>query len=217
MIALLSPLACQAAEQEGRYRYRATVDFDAFKGYQGIRTDPATVSGVGYVHASQVDVGAVGGDFVAIGTAKGVGVESCADDYDAKWSIYTDGELGGVYFCNDEKVDAYAAGANPSFSIEYGFCPSTLSNKWLLSMGGTLWSCYGSSSTTASRVSAMLETTGSSTVDRNIDVKFTGLNWSLSGSSSWTSFGTGTVVHSPSYSNSSVSSTAFNVYLAPLD
>lgn len=214
-LAIASPAI--AAEQEARRVDHTTQNIDAFKGFQGIRTDPATVSGVGYVHPTQVDVGAYGGDFVAIGTANGLGVDNCANDYDAKWTVYTDGVIGGVYRCDDEKLDAYTTGSNPSFTIQRAWCPSQSATRWLLFFGGTLWRCMSHSATGAIGAAAGLETTGSSTTDRNIDVKYTGLNTSNINSSTWNAFGAGTSIHSPNYSYQYVSTTAFNVYLAPLN
>jgi hypothetical protein len=96
-------------------------NIDGIKGNQVIKTDPATVDDVGYAHPVQLDVGAPGGDFVAIGTFNGMGTsghaQDCADSYDSKWSVYTDGTIGGAYFCVTESVNAYAAGATPSFRI----------------------------------------------------------------------------------------------------
>jgi len=55
------------AEFSVGYRYGGA--YSGLKGTQGIRTDPATVVGVGYVQITQLDTGATGGDFVAIGTS----------------------------------------------------------------------------------------------------------------------------------------------------
>ncbi|MGB8361544.1 MAG: hypothetical protein WCE80_09105 [Acidimicrobiia bacterium] len=128
-----------------------------------------------------------------------------------------DGVIGGVYFCQDLQLDAYGANTNPTFEISYGWCPSQSANRWLLSFGGTLWTCKNLSSSAAVRAIGMIETTGTSTVDRNIDVKYTNLKYRYSGASTWNNFGTATSVVAPSYTYAYVSSTAFNVYLAPLD
>lgn len=65
---------------------------------------------------------------------------------------------------------------------------------------------------------AALETT-SGTTDRNIDVKYSSLQLSLTGSSTWADFGnSGGAAHAdPNYTYAYVSNTAFNVYLAPLN
>ncbi|MFA6575294.1 MAG: hypothetical protein WCS84_07715 [Nocardioides sp.] len=129
----------------------------------------------------QVDVGAVGGNFVAIGTAKGAGApgpnSSCVDRYSGTWNVYTDGMAFGTYFCHDEVFNAYTAGDDVPFTINYGDCPGDLGARWRLYMGGNFHQCVNQGSSTGSRVSVMLETTGTSLVDRNIDVKYTGLEY----------------------------------------
>jgi hypothetical protein len=225
ILILVTMLVPTPAMGEFAYRERrmASSSLDGFQGWHNIRTDPATVNGIGYVHIMQMDTGALGGDFIAIGTAKGVGVGNCADDYDAKWTIYTDGISGGVYFCNDESVDKYAAGAIPFFQINWSWCPSASANRWTMYMGtpspGTLWACYSNTSSTSRAAIAGLETTGGSTTDRNIDVKYTNLKTNSVGSSTWNNFNASTAIigTDPNYSNTYVSATAFNVYLAPLD
>lgn len=206
------------AEQAYAGRSFSTADMDGFKGRQGIRTDPATVTGIGYIHPTQMDVGSAGNAFVAIGTAKGVGVDNCANDYDALWTVYVDGIIGGVYFCEDVNVDAYGAGTNPAFNIEYGFCPSVSANRWLLSFGGVLWRCKDSGAVGAVSGKAGLETTGGSNVDRNIDVKYTNLQRNMQGSTSWLNLGPfNESFAAPNYTYQFVSNTAFNVFLAPLN
>ena len=211
MVAVAVPVG--ATEQEARVVQHATSDIDAFKGNQGIRTDPATVTDVGYVHTSQVDTGAAGGDFVAIGTANGNGVTDtgCADDYDAYWTVFTDGKIGGAYFCVDEQLDAYTTGANPSFKIEYAFCIPDNNYRWMLWFGGGLKDCRYQLSSTGIAVAAGLETTGTSFTDRNIDVKFTGLYSSRVNNANWEAFGQGTSIHAPNYSYQYVNTTAFDV------
>lgn len=204
-------------EQCGTAAVSSTQNLDAIEGIQRIRTDPATVVGVGYVHPTQADVGAAGGDFVAIGTANGAGVDNCANDYDPEWTIYTDGEIGGVYFCNDHSLDVYAAGSDVSFMIRYTWCASQSSNRWVMTMGGTVWACYSATSS-ASRVSAFIETTGSTT-DRNIDVMYTSLEKSRTGTFAWEAFGDQSANRTvfPLYSYRYVSTGAFDAYLAPMN
>jgi hypothetical protein len=214
-VGVVSPAA---AEQVFRRVDEGSAILDGFRGSQAIRTDPATVAGIGYIHPIQMDTGAPGGDFLAIGTANGWGVDNCADDYDAKWTIYTDGRSGGVYFCNDESLDAYSAGANPSFRISWGWCNSEHANRWQMVMGGLIWACYANTASAGITVGAGLETTGGSLTDRNIDVKYTDMQFSLTGSQTWINFGpSSTYFTAPSYTNQYVSATAFNVFLAPLD
>ncbi len=199
---------------------KAAGDYDGLSTYQEIRTDPATVSGIGYVHPVQVDVGAAGGDFVAIGTAKGVGVANCANDYDAKWTVYMDWVLGGVYNCYDIALDVYGVGGKPHLKIQYQTCTSTGASRWVLTWASVQRACLVSGATNASRVIVALETTGGSTVDRNIDVKYTAIQYKKRSGGSWYAFGTCTLSPSfaePNYSISAPSSTACNTYLAPLD
>lgn len=220
LVLLIGGLAksAQGGETAARAIVHGSADFDGFKGNHSIRTDPPTVTGVGYIHTMQVDTGSAGGDFVAIGTAKGVGVGNCSDDYDADWSLYTDGVTNGVYFCNDESLDAYQKFDNPAFSITWEWCPSASANRWLMTMSGVVWACYQSSASSGAGVAAGLETTGSSNVDRNIDVKYTNLKTNVTGTSTWGNFGSGSIIITdPSYSNSYVTTNAFNVYLAPLN
>lgn len=216
-VLLSAPAPATAGEHAGAWKQRAANDFNGFKGRQALRTNPATVVGVGYVHASQVDVGAGGGDFVAIGTAKGRGVANCADQYSGSWTIYTDGILGGVYFCNDEKKNAYKAKTNPTFSIQYDYCPSASTDRWLLSFGGTLWRCLGTGQTGGHRVTAMLETTGASNVDRNIDVRFNNLRRRHQGAN-WVDFGApGHHFSNLNYSVANPYNDQVDAFLTPLD
>lgn len=193
--------------------------FDGLKGNMGIRTDPATVVGVGYVHITQADTGSTGGDFVAIGTANGLGVSSCANDYDAKWTGYYDRIIGGSYFCDDFSLDAYAAGSNPTFQIYYSFCQAANANRWVMTFNGVQRTCMNAGTTGAQALNIGLETTGGSTTDRNIDVKYTNLKKNLTGSTTWSDLGNpgASLVIDPNYSYQFVSNTAQNFYLAPLD
>lgn len=212
----LAPLAV-ALEQAGGARVTASID--ALSGNQGIRTDPATVQDVGYVHPTQIDTGAQGGDFVAVGTANGLGVSQCADDYDPRWTIYADGETGGIYWCADYTQDAFGAGANPTFAIVYQICPvGSGIARWALKFNGTLWRCQSQGTSSGAVAAVFLETTGVGTVDRNIDVKYTNLKISLTGSAAYVNFDANAVVGpSPNYTVQFVNATSLNAYLAPLD
>ena len=180
---------------------------------------PPRSLGVGYVHPVQADVGAIGGDFFAIGTHNGLGTSggstNCANDYDAKWSIYTDGVVGGVYFCQDQQADVFTSGANPAFSLHYGLCNGYY--RWTFSFNGTIWECRDGSSNSATRVMAGLEVLSPDGADRNIDARYTNMSMRLVGNTSWSDFGSGTPVVSNFYSYGYVSNRAFNVYLAPLN
>jgi hypothetical protein len=190
--------------------------FTGYKGNQGIRTDPGTVAGVGYVHPTQLDVGPEGGDFVAIGTANGLGVLACADSYNSLWSAYVDGVYLGVYYCHDVVVNGYAAGSNPSFAIEWGWCPWDSQNLWTLYFGGALRSCEFGTSSSGAIVNSGLEVSGGTTIDYNIDVKYTNLRRRIAGSTLYSSPGTSFACIDPSYQYQSVSSSAHNDYLGTL-
>jgi hypothetical protein len=208
------------ADQAGGVRDMGSGSLTGLQGNQGIRTDPATVAHVGYVHPTQIDTGSAGGDFVAIGTANGLGVSNCADDYDAGWTIYADGITGGVYWCTDYTQDAYTTGSNPSFQIQYKLCPQGSSTaRWSLSFGGTVRKCQNQGTTTGKRAVTMIEVTceagGSCTTDRNIDVKYTNLTVAVGGS--WVNFAANAEVKDPAYSVDYPNNNSVNAYLAPLN
>ena len=213
-----------AQEQAGAAYIAGTGAVDGITGLMGIRTDPATVVGVGYVHPTQIDVGSLGGDFLAIGTANGAGApgdsgqSSCLNDYDARWTIYADGEIGGLYFCEDVQQDVYSTGDAPSFEIAYKTCAANGLQRWVLSLGGLQRRCYSQGSIGGIGGAVLLETTGLSTTDRNIDVKYTGVKINKTLSTAWLDFNpTHYVGPSPSYTVQIVSSTSVNAYLAPLN
>jgi hypothetical protein len=218
---LATALSSSALANEKTYGYRdftGTTHVDGFKGKQGIRTDPAVPIGVAYVHPAQMDIGSAGNDFLAIGTYKGKGASgffSCDNDFNPLWSVYVDGILGGAYFCQTVNPDAYGSAGNPPFTLEYGFCPSLSADRWLLFFGGVLWSCKQSASHESIQAIAGIETTTMS--DHNIDVKYTALELNFANGSQYQDFGVPLHSEDPNYSYQFVSSTAFNVFLAPLD
>lgn len=210
------------AEWASGQRLNSSANIDGFKGNQGIRTNPSTVNGVGFVHPNQIDIGSLGGGFVAVGTYNGRGTTGgspdCPNDYDARWSIYTDGIIGGVYWCNKESDDAFGIGANPAFVIEWGWCPSVSANRWLLYMGGTLWRCKDAPQESGIAAVSGLETTPTTvTADYNIDAKYVNLKRNQTGSSTWISLNQNDPDADPNYLFTPVDSETFNVYLAPLD
>lgn len=158
--------------------------YDGFQGNQGIRTDPAAVQGIAYVHIAQV-IMAGPTDFVAIGTVKGEGTSggavNCVDHYEpANWSGYYDRVINGVYTCSNFSTKAYLAGSHPSFKIQWAFCQAVGANRWLMTFASAQRTCiFGPSSGVA--LVAGLETFG--TVDRNIDVKWTNMKKNLTGTS----------------------------------
>ena len=206
--------AVRAGEDVGQIWWSYSGTIDKFQGNQRIRTDPATVQGIGYIHPIYMDVGADGGDFVAVGTANGVGVDHCADDYDEKWTVYGDWVIGGIYHCWDFALDKYNAGANPTFKIARELCPigeGEYAYRWVLVFGGTLYRCLSHSATGADSVEAGLETTGPGNVDRNIDVTYTNLkiDGSNAGAPTWYRDATDYVNN---YANA-----VSDLFLAPLD
>jgi hypothetical protein len=199
-------------------RQLTTVDIDVVKGNQGIRTNPATVNNVGFAHPVQLDIGSAAANFISVGTYKGAGNTSggCPDNYNNPWSVYVDGVIGGVYFCDRVNPNAYGANTNPTFIIEWGFCPSVSANRWLFSFGGTLWKCLNAQSHAAIAAIAGLETAGTTT-DYNIDVKYTSMKISLQGSANFIDFNPNDSNVDLNYFHSVESNTKFNDYLSPLD
>jgi hypothetical protein len=191
--------------------------YDGFHGYQNIRTDPATVSGVGYVHPAGIDLAV--SDFITLGTANGLGASgpagTCPNDYDAKWSIYYDWMIGGIYGCATVANDVYSAGAQPTWWIQYTWCTSQMANRWVLTFAGIVRGCIQHDAPAARVLSAGLETTGVSNTDRNIDVAYHHVYRHLRGASAWDTFGSGAPYHDPNYSYLYVNSTEFRAYLAP--
>lgn len=228
LVALLSlivvvALASSGAALEQAAGLRVTTGLDGVRGNQGIRTNPATVNGVGYVHPTQMDVGSLGDSFVAIGTSNGAGTnvpgaQNCANDYDTNWSGYYDGEIAGVYFCQLFAQDNWGANTNPSFRIERD-CPLGGNIGWGLYFAGSQRACIDSGASGAAFAGAGLETTGSSTTDRNIDVKYTSLDVNFTGSSTWQVFDNNSSFADPNYTFARVccEGTAFNTFLSPLD
>lgn len=202
-------------------RVQSSANLDGLRGNQGIRTNPGTVSGVSFVHPTQMDIGSQGGDFLAIGTYNGQGTTggstNCPSDFDLNWNVYVDGVLGGVYFCDRVQQDSYTKDVSPGFRIEWAPCIGHDENRWLLYFGGTLWRCPNTSTSSAIRAIAGIEVVSSNGVDRNVDAKYSSLNVNLTGSTSWQSFSHNASQVDPSYSFGAVSSTAFNTFLAPLD
>ena len=138
-------------------------------------------------------------------------------DYDAKWTIYADWELGGVYHCVDIALDAYSAGANPAFAINYDLCGLTADpddTAWVLRFGGITRRCLLSSSHNARRLVVMLETTGASTTDRNIDVKYTNLERR---NTSWVDMNPNAFGADPNYTVTIVNDRSVNICLAACD
>lgn len=193
--------------------------YDGLKGNLNTRTDPATISGIAYVHITQADVGSPGGTFIAIGVANGAGVDNCADDYDSLWTGYYDGEIGGLYFCEDFDHDFYGVGSNPNFKIYYETGALCGGNRWILTLNGITRACLVTSGSSAQHVNVGLEVVSypPDPTDRNIDVKFTNLYMNLTNGTNWLELGTPQWLVDDFYTKSWVSNTAENFYLAPLN
>lgn len=220
---LLASSTCSAEIARGGV-YAGSAIYTGFKGTAELRTDPATVTGVGYVHPVQMDIGAAGGDFVGVGTSNGAGtgnagaIYNCADHYDARWNIYSDASIGGIYECHDNSINAFVAPSSQAFKIDWRFCTGDGANRWVLSWNSHDQLCVNSSSHAASSFGAGLEVT-SGTTDRNIDVRYWTMQYLVSGSSTWANLGFigGGATADPSYSFTNPVTTNFNTYLAPLD
>jgi hypothetical protein len=84
-------------------------------------------------------------------------------------------------------------------------------------MGGTEWRCsyMGSGNTVAPRANAFLETTSSSTVDRNIDVRFRSLQ--VRAGATWGDMSANVDVVAPNYTVDRPTTQKIDCYKAPLD
>lgn len=219
MIVLAMPSGAAAVNEfSAGYRVRSTADLDGVRGAQGIRTSPGTVNGVAYAHPVQMDVGSQGTSFIGIGTYNGAGTTdaNCPNDYDAGWSGYYDGEIGGVYFCTKFADDAWVAGSSPSFRIERD-CQLGGNIVWGVYFAGTQRACLNSGAAGATKTGASLEVVSNDGADRNIDVKYTSLDVNFTSGSAWNTFSHNATYVDPNYSFGAVSNTAFNTFLSPLD
>ena len=105
--------------------------FDGLAGYQML-TPLTPHSGYFIAHPGQVNPSFSSfGDFIGLGSAKGVGVDLCSDYYGSGWQVYADGSVYGVYFCNELQ---YVAGnaQSQSFIIQRhpGSCPHETGPGW---------------------------------------------------------------------------------------
>lgn len=192
--------------------------YDLFSGNQGIRTNPSTVTGFAFVHPVQAQTPSLA--FVAIGTVKGKGNDGGCDDHyspTANWSGYWDRLYQGVYACDNFSPNAWSTGSNPSFKIEYTLCAPLGFQRWVMTFSGSLRVCIYMPWTSADSITAGLETVQSNTIDRNIDVAYTNLRKGYPCCTGTDPFGTPIHNESPSYVYHLTSTTAFEVYLAPLD
>jgi hypothetical protein len=217
----MSPAAYSVSHFGAGARVHSTINFDGLRGNMEIRTNPTGVTGVGFIHPTQLDIGPnTDNTFVAIGTAKGVGTDNCDTRYNGSWTIYTDGRIDGIYFCEDENVNAYQVGDNPPFTIaSYGTCatPPPQPSGWRLYMGGIQWNCVQAVYHKGSQVSAGLEQVNGDSGGYNLDVKYSNLQSSTDGAG-WTDFGPPTfVVEDYTYQVTTPTDQKLNAYKPALD
>jgi len=82
-------------------------------------------AGRAIVHPMQVG-GGVSDDFVGWGTARGVGVDACPDNYDQDaWQVYADGTQNLQYRCRQNYGSLAETAANQAFKIKYGTCSAS--------------------------------------------------------------------------------------------
>ncbi|MBI3750077.1 MAG: hypothetical protein HY263_00200 [Chloroflexi bacterium] len=162
------------------YGFRDGSNWDGTRGVQWIKTDPTTVSGVGYVHAAQLLRDPDSDEFVAVGTSNGMGVPNtqCADHYDALWDIYVDYDVNGLYSCKDIRVNFMGVGSAANYRIEWAYCDAVSAFRWVLSFNSTVDACVSAVWHSSSHITLGIETLGSSTTARNLDVRFVDPEWS---------------------------------------
>lgn len=215
-VALADPGSGSGGVVEFAWGQRDTDLYDGIKGNQGVRTNPGTVLGQAFVHGAQVIMPGLG-DFVAIGTVKGNGAGGCVTHYDpgANWSGYWDRKINGVYGCANFFERWFVAGDNPSFQLLYTSCSGI--NRWKLDFFGGTRNCTSNGYSQGVIIVGMLENNGS-TNDHNLDVKYTNMMKNHPGSTTWSNMGDTSPGHAADwYTYQYVSTTAFNLFLAPLD
>lgn len=129
--------------------------------YSGVRSEQdfesATVpTGTAIVHPMQVAMD--NGDFLGWGTARGVGVDNCADDYTAHWKVYIDGYKFGDYFCIQDFGEIAGTATNQLFTLRYGDCNGT--NKYRAFLNGVRLSCQAINGSVADHLAAGSEVIG---------------------------------------------------------
>lgn len=220
-IALLAALITPSVAAANGFAYglKAGASFDGVRGTQWIRTDPATVAGIGYVHAIQVqrNLDPNDPDFIAIGTMNGVGVSGtqCANHYDPLWGIYVDWVLYGVYTCKDIVANYIGVGGAANSTIQWTFCDGASAYRWVLSFASTVRACVNASWHSGGRIVWGIETVPTST-ERNLDIRWLDPQQNLVGNS-WTDISKPVYEESPSglsYTSSFLSH-QFDVYLPP--
>lgn len=178
------------------------------RGNQGIRTNPATVNGVAFIHLGQLFLDA-NGNFIGVGTYKGRntvgGTTNCPSHYGGDWTGYYDRVVAMVYACSDFCVDCWDTGDNPSFKIEWASCLPQPVSRWVVTFAGTNRACISGPSSGIGG-SAGLEVVGT-TNDYNIDAKWTNMQQRPQGGTFWGCYDSRPGQEAPDYTYQYVNTT----------
>jgi hypothetical protein len=141
----------------------------------------------------------------------------------AKWDLYLDAWLGGMYWgCVTILANAYAAGTTQTFRISWSFCDSAQAYRWVHYWSGVQRWCFNHVVHAGQKLEIGLEvvSTPENFTDRNIDVKYSGLTFNLINQSTWFNWITlppGSFLVSPNYTVTNPTATTVNSFLAPLE
>lgn len=222
VLVLLAPAALGGNEFAAYIQNAVGPVYDGLRGNMNIRTDPATDPDVTYAHITQMDLGSPEGTFIAIGTYNGAAVphpnSNCTASLNPLWSGYYDGEIGGAYFCEKFASNQFGIGSNPTFQMLWD--PVVCGGQWVLTFNGITRACLATAASSSDWLVVGLETRSlpDDPTDRNIDVKYTNLKRNQTNGTQWLDLGTPILQKiDPNYTGSHPSTTAYNLYLAPLD
>ncbi|GAA4733786.1 hypothetical protein GCM10023350_16710 [Nocardioides endophyticus] len=188
----------------------------AIRGVQDIRTNPGTTPGLTYAHPVQAYFS--GNAFLAVGTYKGVGVDSCTPA-SGKWSSYTDGETpGGVYFCLTDLTNQFGVGATPTMKVAQAIC-SGANSGWATYINGNQQRCRPGYNSTGIGGGVGLEVASSGSISGsyNIDVKHSGLELYSTYLSTWYDLNANHLNVNAPYQLTRPSTRRVNSYLGTLD
>lgn len=164
-------------------------------------------SGRAIVHPNQV-VSGTGGDFVGWGTAKGVGVGACPDDYTG-WNVYVDGVSFGSYFCRQTYGQLSDTATNNKFTIRYMNC-SNGTAEWVFLLNNVEKTCAKMNASRGTPLSGSESV--NTTVTQNLKIHYEGLQFH--NGTSWANWGSSySHCADPGYSVRTVSTTEFWVEL----
>ena len=127
--------------------------------------------GTAVVHPMQIL--SITGDFIGWGTARGVGVDDCPDDYSLGWQIYIDGYKFGVYFCRQQYGSVAGAAQDELFTLRYGDCNGT--DKWRAFHNGVRKTCQAIDDDSAFYLAVGSEIIGTSSI-LHADIHFDDLS-----------------------------------------